>query len=97
MAAEMHFDRVIRTATSERFMLRRDKTLIAALELHYLPSGKVDGTLIVLEESGFAQDKVGDLLAEIDRRLLPEVSVSEGNLFFTVVVGRILGSFEPDK
>ena len=95
--AELHFDRLLRTASSERFMLRREERAIAALELHYLSNGKVDGTLILFEEAKVSEDQIPVLLQEIDRRLLPEVSVAEGSLFFTVVIGRVHGSFEPQR
>jgi hypothetical protein len=91
----LHLDRVLRTASSERFMVRRDEAAIAALELHYLASGKVDGTLIVFEEAKVNAEQIPEMLQEIDRRLLPDVSVAEGNLLFTVVVGKVHGSFEP--
>ena len=91
------FMRVIRTPHSERFLLRRDKQDQAALDLHYLAGGRVDGTLIVFEGQGISDGQIADVLSRIDEMLLPDVSIAERNLSFTVVVGRVLGAFVPEK
>jgi hypothetical protein len=85
--------RLLRTPSSERLLLRNDKGDFASLDLHYLPSGSVQGTLIVFEESGMKEDKIPDLLNKIDEYLLPEVSLDRKNLTFTVVKGSVLGDF----
>lgn len=95
----MDFDatRIIRTPYSERFVLRRrGGDDFAALELHYLTDGSVAGTLVLFQEAGVAENEVPAILARIDQDLLPEVSIQSRNLSFTVVVGRVLGSFTPD-
>jgi hypothetical protein len=74
-------------------MIRRDDSDIAALEIHYLGDGTVQATMVafdgMLEES-----EISNLLAHIDEVLLPEVSLDNKKLVFTVVSGRVLGAFE---
>lgn len=93
----LEFIRVIRTPYSERFLLRSDNQDRAALELHYLSSGRVDGTLILFQDQGIAESEIPSILSRIDEVLLPDVSVAKQNLSFTVVVGRPLGAFLPDN
>lgn len=91
------FNRLLRTPNSERLALRKDNADFAFLELHYLPNGTVQATLIVLEESWVKESDVPELLAEIDEALLPEVQLNERNLTFTVVFGRVLGAFTAEQ
>jgi hypothetical protein len=93
----MEFVRVIRTPNSERFVVREGNQDRAALDLHYLPSGRVDGTFIVFEGQGIVEADIPKVLSRIDEMLLPSVSVAEHNLSFTVVVGRVLGAFVPER
>ena len=88
--------RVLRTPYSERFLLQKDGKDAAALDLHYLTNGKVSGTLIVFEGGGFTEKDIPTVLARIDEILLPEVSIAEHNLSFTAVIGKVLGTFQPD-
>jgi hypothetical protein len=88
-----HFTRLLRTPSSERFALRREGSDFAVLELHYLPDGTVQATLIVFEGSWVRESDVPELLCEIDEVLLPEVQLDKRNLAFTVVFGRVLGAF----
>jgi hypothetical protein len=93
---EFRSTRIVRTPHSERFVLSRPEGGdFAALELHYLPEGTVAGTLILFEEAKIPDDRVPEILKRIDEELLPEVSIEERSLSFTVVVGRVLGSFVP--
>lgn len=93
---DIRFVRTIRTASSERFLLECGSGEdAAALELHYLPNGRVAGTLILLSASRIRDDEVPELLKQIDERLLPDVSIEEGNLAFTVVRGSVTGSYVP--
>jgi hypothetical protein len=88
------FVRTIRTLSSERFVLQDSAgNDAAALELHYLGDRRVSGTLILLGPNGVPDDQIPDLLKEIDELLLPDVSVQEGNLTFTVVRGSLAGSY----
>lgn len=93
------YTRVLRTPSSERLLLRADGRSedAAALELHYLPGGNVSGTLIIFEDGNLCSSNPEELLAAIDEQLLPDVSIKEHNLSFTVVIGRVVGSFVPDK
>ena len=89
--------RVLRTPHSERFLLRRDNEDRAALDLHYLNNGRVDGTLILFQDQGIPESEIPSILSHIDEVLLPDVSVAERNLSFTVLVGRPVGAFLPEK
>jgi hypothetical protein len=64
--------------------------------LHYLPADSVAATVFLFEDGGITEDRVPELLQYLDEALLPEVSVSEHNLSFTVVQGRVLGDFRPE-
>jgi hypothetical protein len=90
------FVRVLRSPYSERFVIRSGDRDVAALDLHYLPTGRVDGTLIVFDNAGLGEAQIPELLARVDEVLLPGVSVAEHNLSFTVVIGKVLGAFVPD-
>jgi hypothetical protein len=92
----LHYSRTVRTESSERFLLQSDSGHdSAALELHYLGDHRVVGTLIILDERIFPESKVPELLKEIDEKLLPDVSMEEGQLSFTVVSGHVVGTFFP--
>ncbi len=92
----LHATRILRTPHSERFVLRKaDAQEFAALELHFLADGSVAGTLILFEEARVPESDIPAILRAIDEDLLPEVSIAEQNLSFTVVVGKLVGSFVP--
>ena len=86
--------RMLRTTSSERFMLQKDNRDGAAVDIHYLQDGRVAGTVCILDTTLIKEDDVPELLLFIDDALLPHVSMSEGNLIFTVVAGRLIGNFE---
>lgn len=95
----MHrFIRVLRTASSERFLIQTNSgTDAAALDLHYLPNGSVAGTVTLLDDGGLTKETAQELLKEIDEVLLPDVSIDENNLTFTVVLGQVVGDYVPDE
>jgi hypothetical protein len=90
--------RVLRTPSSERYLLMRDGTEIGGLDLHYLQRGAVQATLVIFEGVGVKEDAVPEILTHLDEVLLPEVRLEDQNLIFTVVIGRVLGAYkaEPD-
>lgn len=93
----VRFTRAIRTATSERYLIHIDGDGDdAVLELHYQDDGTVAGTLIVLDKQYAAKDAIAELLQEADRLLLPNVSLDQGNVVFTVVKGTVIGEFRAD-
>jgi hypothetical protein len=94
---DVSFIRLLRTSSSERHLLRRNDADFAALDLHYLPTGVVQGTLVVFEGCGLDETDIPDLLTHIDEVLLPEVRLDEHNLTFTVVMGRVLGAYESER
>jgi len=90
------FIRTLRTASSERFILQaKEGEDSAVLDLHYLPSGNVAGTLIVLEGGSLTETEVPDLLQYIDEVLLPEVAIDHHKVSFTAVRGHVVGDFTP--
>ena len=92
------FIRAFRTPSSERFIVQiKEGEDAAVLELHYLPHGKVAGTVIIFEQSHIFEASVPDLLQTIDEVLLPDVSIANDQVSFTVVRGHIVGSFAPHK
>jgi hypothetical protein len=96
--------RTLRTSSSERFVATRDGHEVAAVDLHFLPDGTARGTVILLtgsqdEESdsiGWREEEVPDLLASLDDEFLPNHDAASGDLTYTVVIGRLIGSFELD-
>jgi len=58
---------------------------LVSLDIHYILDGHVAVTVVLLEGCGIADDGVPDLLAYIDDKLLPEVSLEEDTLVFSVV------------
>ena len=93
----LEYARVLRTPHSERFLLKKQGQDCAAVDIHYLQNGRVDSTLIILDEDAIPESVIPDVLREIDEILLPHVSIEEHNLAFTVVVGRVLGAFTPQE
>ncbi|HEV3190663.1 MAG TPA: hypothetical protein VGY54_09225 [Polyangiaceae bacterium] len=92
----LHFVRSLRTPFSERFLIQAEPGKdCGAVELHYLPGERVVGTVIVLDEKIFPEQKIPELLKEIDEFLLPDASIEDGKLHFTVVSGHVVGTFFP--
>jgi hypothetical protein len=86
--------RTLRTPSSERFLAVTNGAEVAAVDLHYLPSGAVTGTVILLEGSGLGEAQVPALLRSLDDDFLPDVDLAAGTLTYTVVIGRILAHYE---
>ncbi len=92
------FSRALRTASSERFILHEaDGREVGAVDLHYCDDGTVSGTVILLEESLAVEETVLHILNAIDDILLPNVSMADNDLAFTVISGKVVGTFEPEK
>ena len=94
--------RSIRTASSERFVAERDGREVAAVDLHFMLDGTVRGTVVLLTGSdseerdsiGWREEESPDLLASLDEEFLPNHDAASGDLTYTVVIGRLVGSFE---
>jgi hypothetical protein len=86
--------RTLRTASSERPLAQREGKDVAAVDLHYLSSGTVAGTLILLKEAGWNESDVPAVLGSLDEDFLPDVDLDHGNLNYTVVLGEVLGNYE---
>jgi hypothetical protein len=94
----MKLIRTFRTLTSERFLVQKKEGQdSAAIDLHYLADGQVAGTVFLFEHAGIEDAQVPEFLRYIDEALLPSVSLEEHTLTFTVVRGRVVGDFRPDK
>lgn len=92
------FVRLLRTSSSERFLAQNAAGKdVAALDIHYLADGRVSGTLSLFDDSGVSESQIPSLLEQIDEVLLPDVSFKDRNLSFTVVVGKVVGSFEANE
>lgn len=74
-------------------MIRRGESDVAALEIHYLDDGTVQATLIAFDGM-IEESQISELLVHVDEVLLPDVSLDDKKLVFTVVTGRVLGAFE---
>jgi hypothetical protein len=86
--------RLLRTLTSERFIASRGKDDVAAVDLHYLASGHVSGTVFLFKAAGWQEADVADVLRSLDETMLPEVDLASGSLTYTVVHGDVWGNFE---
>ena len=89
--------RTLRTASSERFLAQCEGQDVAAVDLHYLASGTVAGTVILLKDGGWNESDVPALLGSLDEDFLPDVDLDHGNLNYTVVLGEVLGNYEAEK
>lgn len=92
----MQWKRTLRTASSERFLLLRDGEEAAAVDLHYLDSGTVSGTVILLKCAGWTEEEIPKLLKTFDEDFLPDVDLEHGTLAYTVVIGELVGVFEAE-
>jgi hypothetical protein len=86
--------RTLRSASSERFLAFVSDREAAAVDLHYLPSGHVSGTVIILEGAGLGENDIPALLRALDEDMLPDVDLDAGTLTYTVVIGRLAGTYE---
>lgn len=93
----MQWKRTLRTTSSERFLLLRDGKEAAAVDLHYLASGTVSGTVILLKSAGWTEDEIPKLLKSFDEDFLPDVDLEHGTLAYTVVMGELIGVFEASE
>lgn len=95
---KIQFTRALRTSSSERYLLHIDGVGDdAALDLHYLDDGAVAGTLIILDKQYAGKDQVAAIVEQIDRLLLPSVTLDSGMLSFTVVKGSVIGTFSAQE
>ncbi len=88
--------RTLRTPSSERLLALRDGKESAIVDLHYLESGRVSGTVVLLSSAGggWTEEQVPDLLASLDEEFLPEIDFAMGEMTYIVVMGELVGSFE---
>ena len=93
----IQFARVLRTPHSERYLLSEGEREFAALDLHYLADSRIAGTLVLFDGAATDETAVARLLRLIDEQLLPDASIENGDIVFTVVVGRMLATFRPQQ
>jgi hypothetical protein len=67
---------------------------LAAVDLHYLASGSIAGTVILLKDSGIKDTDIEALLSSLDDEFLPDVDLDHGNLSYTIVRGEVVGNWE---
>ncbi len=89
----IRFVRVLRTSSSERFILQRDGEDFAAVDLHFLADGKVAATLVVLTSIQMLDTETTQIIDEIDNALLPDQAYESGDFVVTVVRGEVAGTF----
>jgi hypothetical protein len=86
--------RALRTSHSERFIVRKAGVDSGIVDLHYLADGTVQGMFVVFDGAGITDSEIPKVITHIDEILLPDVSLDDHKLLFTVVVGRVHGSYE---
>src|SRR5262249_29795 len=87
--------RAFRTPSSERFFLRHLGSEFGCLELHYLMNGTVQALLVLYENATRPTEDTRAILKHIDDVLLPEVSLDDLKLLYSVFTGRAAGAFAP--
>ena len=65
--------------------------------MHYLASGTVSGTVILLKSAGWTEAEIPKLLTSLDDDFLPDVDLDRGTLAYTVVLGELVGVFEAEQ
>src|SRR5688572_3612425 len=85
--------RVVRTLSSERYIVRIGDEDSGCLDLHYLTDGTVQAMFVVFEGSAIRESEIADYVDHFDHLLLPSVSVHDDRLLVTVIVGRNVGAF----
>jgi hypothetical protein len=91
---KLTWKRTLRTPSSERFLAMHDGKDLAAVDLHYLASGSIAGTVILLKDSGLKDTDIEALLSSLDDEFLPDVDLDHGNLSYTIVRGEVVGNWE---
>jgi hypothetical protein len=86
--------RLLRTLSSERFIATREGADVAAVDVHYLGTGHVTGTVFLFASAGWKESDVEGLLRSLDDTMLPDVDLDAGSLSYTVVHGEVWGQFE---
>ena len=71
--------RTLRTTSSERFLAQREGKDVAAVDIHYLASGIVAGTFILLKDAGW---KESDVPALLDLQDSPSIQKTVGTRGF---------------
>ncbi len=85
--------RLLRTASSERFVGVRDGKDVVVIDLHHLDR-TVAGSVVLFADARWTESDVPKLLASFDEDMLPGVDLASGSVSFTVVRGEIWGNFE---
>jgi hypothetical protein len=94
----MKFIRLLRTSSSERYVLEDESgTDLGLIDFHYLDDQKVVATLFLMDPQAAEITDVQPILDQIDLELLPTASIDESNLSFTVVRGTLVGTFSSEE
>jgi hypothetical protein len=89
--------RTLHSASSERFLAQVNSEDVAAVDLHYLKNGIVAGTVILLKNYPWDEEKIKALLRSLDEDYLPDVNLKEGSLIYTVVIGEVLTNYQAEE
>ena len=88
------FEREMRTAESETFVISADNAEIGRADIHY-GVDVVHATLCVPDN--FSEDDVQDLIGEIDERLVMTAHPYREDFVVTVWIGRQAGVYSEDR
>ncbi len=91
--ADYRFDRESRTPHSEAFVVREGDSEIGRVDLHY-GEDLVYGTLCVPED--FSEDRIQELIAEVDERLVMSAQPLREDFLVTVWLGRLAGVYSEE-
>ncbi len=88
--ADYRFERELRTAQSEAYLVQDGDRLMGRIDLHFTPS-VVHGVLNVAES--VTQDEVQDLIEVIDEELVMSADAACEDFVVVVYQGREVGTF----
>ncbi len=89
--------RTLHTESSERFLAQINSEDVAAVDLHYLKNGTIAGTVVLLRQHAWDEEKVKALLSSLDEDYLPDVDLRQGGLIYTVVIGDVWGNYQAEE
>jgi hypothetical protein len=93
--AEYQFERDARTPFSEAYVIEQDGEAMGRVDLHFTPSGVVQGTLCV--PAHFDDDDIQDLIGEVDERLVLSADADRVDFVVTVWRGAAAGVYSEDE
>ena len=95
--ASYHFVRLLRTSSSERYVVQRQEQDIGACDLHFPSERRVVGSLFLLATANVAESEIEAIVQQIDEQLLPDIHREDSDFMFTVLRGEVIGAYSPNK